>query len=1167
MNKLIILMFTMFLLVISIVFAGEGQYELVESQTTDNENLAAFVFAKVNDYNINQSFTPPFDIKLSALNLTYHGGGGTGDNQCWVDLYINGTDTNLGSSTKVDCGFISNSAAALWNFSSFELTGGTAYKWAFIHNMTTGTNIAFRIGSVSGYDGGCLFQGAGCSIYDFVFRYYTDNRTVAVAPVISNLYDVTGAGTNKTSDITSTINLTTDIAATCNISTDNSTWFGFTSGSGTTKHQGTVDATDPLSIGHPQNVTSNCTASGLSAYATIVYNITDGTPATIVLDQPPDNAIFEFGINNTIQLNFTATDNFFSTLDCNLTINGVLNQTDNSVTSGAKTSWTSITFGVDSYDWNVSCIDGHDNANSTQSTLTVSDTIVPTITIQSPVNNSVHYTSSVDLNWTTDETLEWCAYNLDGGENDTSICYINETCYQETANVSTACGGRDTGKYYCENTWDATNSCNLTYDGDLSTFGYPSDTGTLYINYSKPTYAISLSKWQVKDAGGITNLTIPSNCWSQEPLQFKAYLDGGAVSVHWSCFNSSVWNSLRFNDLAFIVHEEAMWWYIYNVTNITLPALSDGLHNVTIYGNDTYGNMGQSPYTYFSVVFPPTWSNNQTNILGTKYGDTFWISVDWTDNEKVNYSWLSIQNSSGWYNLTPFAINAISGTHNTTYIMDETRGFLWNWTFYANDTVNNLNQTDIWNYEVANAPPTINETPTNQQAYNGLEFNYDLNGSDIEGDTITYYLNDTSIFSIHSANGTINGTPIEADIGTRTYNFTVGDGFDNTSALFNITVNDITAPRYYDNQSNTTSPKINEYVAINVTVNDTNEGQVWSSNNFTGDWINETPFNYVSGVGVSNVTQVTKPRGNNICYIWYFNDSSNNLNQSLVSCMAVDNTIPIIKTDLRFSNASAGHIFNVSFEVTDADGGSDIDTATVESSSGTCLFYQNSTSGNDFKIEANCSGTALQQTTIRINITDKGGATINSSQKVNTYPNKAPNQVTAWTTPSSTPFYSSSNITFNWTSVLDNDSDTVYYQFYTNLTQTVWQVVYNNTLSNWTSNFTIDGNYTYVVGTYDGFEYGINSTERIFVFDTSTPSIEYAGGTADNNSVSVITWIYVNVSVIEIHFSNVSFYLFNSSFDNINTTTTTSLNINFTGLDDGKYYYNVTARDKASNEN
>ncbi|MHA1827961.1 MAG: hypothetical protein ACTSX6_04855, partial [Candidatus Heimdallarchaeaceae archaeon] len=94
------------------------------------------------------------------------------------------------------------------------------------------------------------------------------------ALVISDLYDKTGDGTNKTSDTTPTINLTTNIPATCEISADNSTWFPFST-TGRLVHVGTVSETDHLDLGYPQNVTVNCTDSLLnSEYATIQYNIT-----------------------------------------------------------------------------------------------------------------------------------------------------------------------------------------------------------------------------------------------------------------------------------------------------------------------------------------------------------------------------------------------------------------------------------------------------------------------------------------------------------------------------------------------------------------------------------------------------------------------------------------------------------------------------------------------------------------------------------------------------------------------------------------------------------------------------------------------------------------------------------------------------------------------------
>ena len=45
------------------------------------------------------------------------------------------------------------------------------------------------------------------------------------------------------------------------------------------------------------------------------------------------------------------------------------------------------------------------------------------ITILYPINNSNHLGTSLDLNWSVNSTnLSWCAYSLDGGANDTSIC-------------------------------------------------------------------------------------------------------------------------------------------------------------------------------------------------------------------------------------------------------------------------------------------------------------------------------------------------------------------------------------------------------------------------------------------------------------------------------------------------------------------------------------------------------------------------------------------------------------------------------------------------------------------------------------------------------------------------------------------------------------------------
>lgn len=105
-----------------------------------------------------------------------------------------------------------------------------------------------------------------------------------------------------------------------------------------------------------------------------------------------------------------------------------------------------------------------------------------------------------------------------------------EYCYQETANVSTACGGKDTGVYWTGGAVPWTNPA-LLYDGDWST-GARSSTPVLqsfmWINYTLPNGAVYPSLWQVKDDYGFVNLTIPQECMGAV-VQFKLVRDRKSV--------------------------------------------------------------------------------------------------------------------------------------------------------------------------------------------------------------------------------------------------------------------------------------------------------------------------------------------------------------------------------------------------------------------------------------------------------------------------------------------------------------------------------------------------------------------------------------------------------------------------------------------------------------
>jgi hypothetical protein len=51
------------------------------------------------------------------------------------------------------------------------------------------------------------------------------------------------------------------------------------------------------------------------------------------------------------------------------------------------------------------------------------DTTPPTIAVTSPANTT-YSTATIDLTWSADEPLSWCAFSLNGAANDTSICPI-----------------------------------------------------------------------------------------------------------------------------------------------------------------------------------------------------------------------------------------------------------------------------------------------------------------------------------------------------------------------------------------------------------------------------------------------------------------------------------------------------------------------------------------------------------------------------------------------------------------------------------------------------------------------------------------------------------------------------------------------------------------------
>ena len=124
----------------------------------------------------------------------------------------------------------------------------------------------------------------------------------------------------------------------------------------------------------------------------------------------------------------------------------------------------------------------------------------------------------------------------------------------------------------------------------------------------------------------------------------------------------------------------------------------------------------------------------------------------------------------------------------------------------------------------------------------------------------------------------------------------------------------------------------------------------------------------------------------------------------------------------------------------------------------------------------------------------------------------------------------------------------------TRTTESLYQI-------NWTD--LPNGKFTYNVSVMDLSGNENVTSNRNITLDTNNPLIEFVSPTLANDSLADSTWIYANVSLIELNFQNITFNLYNSTGFLINQTfrTTKGLEINWTELAGDNYYYNAETFD------
>ena len=457
---------------------------------------------------------------------------------------------------------------------------------------------------------------------------------------------------------------------------------------------------------HNVTVWANDTSNNVNS-SKVSFTIDSISPVVSIL-YPPNGTSSS---NTNINVNYTVSDSGVGVGSCWYSNDSY---SVNTSLASCTTNITGVTWSEGLHNVIVYANDTLNNIGFSSVSFTI-DITPPNLTITNPTSHqNFSYNTSINLNYTVADALSQISnvwYNLDNGTNISLGTGIpNTMCYQESANVSTACGGLNTGTYTLAGPGTWTNGGSPVYDGNWSSgdilSGIDSDA-YIYINYSIPTNAQNSSLWEVEDFGPVvTNLSLTSCIWSGNILQLRIDSNNqvppaGAHHTFWDCFNGSSWVQLRSGPSGALgPYEEAMIWNISNTlfSNTTFST-SEGNHNLYLYANDTSNNVNSTFVSFTIDMTPPNFTNLANQSI--------------YNNQSLNYN---IDATDSGVGLGSFAINwtntfsIVSSTGVLTNISSLSVG-LYYINVSINDTIGNMNSGIILINVSSSAdiiPPVIN---------------------------------------------------------------------------------------------------------------------------------------------------------------------------------------------------------------------------------------------------------------------------------------------------------------------------------------------------------------------------------------------------------------------------------------------------------------------------
>ncbi|MHA2101210.1 MAG: hypothetical protein ACW99A_21300, partial [Candidatus Kariarchaeaceae archaeon] len=591
-----------------------------------------------------------------------------------------------------------------------------------------------------------------------------------------------------------------------------------------------------------------------------------------------------------------------------------------------------------------------------------------------------------------------------------------------------------------------------------------------------------------------------------------------------------------------------------------------------VYTNDSINNWNVTDIFQYTTTVdnPPQWYDPSVNDSTPTPPTTVRHNINWTDENALSFAYLEI-NSTGANcdtsaNVSSTTLSGLSQWANLSWqVPDACEDKTIGWRQYVNDSSNQWNATDLQAYQVQNVNPiaSFGTNPVDNYNSSSQSITFDLKVSDnLNVNGLSLYGNWSGTWSANQTNATpINDTYLNVTVtgipeGYHVWgvwgNDTSGNfDFTNTNRTFIV---DITKPSVTIN-----SPLNQNYTTNSITFN------VTATDSFD---VNSCQYS-LDGASNVSMTEAFAPYWNNTNTSmtqgshkadFYCHDSVGNINGTESVPFFIDSLVPQIlfttgteendssrNQQFVFANVSVteSNFANITYKLYNS-------TGEVNSTTYTTLVTTINWTGldnTDVQYLYNVStyddyGNFNETETRYITLTQDNPPTVTIVYPANTTYNSAISEIN----------YSASD---------DNSVDACWYSTDGGASNSTPDF----TCANFTGLSSSEGLNNWAV--YANDSAGQESSDSVtFLVDSINPLIDYTTGTPVDNANLTQNYIFVNISVTESNFANITYKLHNSTSE-VNTTTYTSqiFQINWTGLSDDTYTYNVTIVDNASNEN